>query len=162
MTMYEKHIEALESIDFDDPVSPNDRKAIDAAIEIMRAAEPKDEAAEREHCTQQSYAAANNPQQGAIVDWLMRERAAARAEGYADGRAEFRATFKAELNDYAAKLAAAQAELQELNANWKRDVDALETRLEKLRAASEHVRDWGKLTAHLREQIDAAIEASKK
>jgi hypothetical protein len=55
-------------------------QAFDAAIELMRAAELKDEAAEREHCqaTAVSIGAAFSAVEGGQL--LMRERAAARAE----------------------------------------------------------------------------------
>lgn len=78
--MYEKHRHELQkmlSLDYED-----EHPALQAAIELMRTAEPKDAAAEREHC----FAAAHDNSLAApleLADLLMRERAAARAEGVA-------------------------------------------------------------------------------
>jgi hypothetical protein len=57
-------------------------EALEAAIELMRAAEPQDEAAEREHCKLAVFANHEGWRTGASSPWvelLMRERAAVRA-----------------------------------------------------------------------------------
>lgn len=81
MTTYKKHMKYLQAAI---EVSPRSAvtEAFDAAIALMRAAEAKDEAAEREHCRQ---AVIVEYRRGTpdIEDLLLRERAAARAEGFA-------------------------------------------------------------------------------
>ena len=70
--MYEKEIESLEMMQTARTVkSP----ALDTAIALMRAAQPKDEAAERAHCEEVDRLHC----EVAITDLLLRERAAARA-----------------------------------------------------------------------------------
>jgi hypothetical protein len=78
--MYEKEIRVLDGC-WNRRTQPINR-AINAAIALMRATEPKDEAAEREHCRSATRADAplSSP------DWFVRrtelelERAAVRAE----------------------------------------------------------------------------------
>jgi chromosome segregation ATPase len=76
--MYEKQIEGLESIRRIIGTSERDKAALDAAIALMRAAEPKNEAAELRHCMNVCTDTAT--WEDYSVTTLMRERAAARAE----------------------------------------------------------------------------------
>lgn len=84
--MYEKHIEALLDARCD---GGNPTEALDAAIELMRAAEPKDEAAERQHCMRAAAEISDGSVSGQerVAALLMRERAAARAEGVEQAKA---------------------------------------------------------------------------
>jgi len=74
--MYEKQITQLHRFNFEDP---DFQETIDAAIALMRAAEPKDEASEREHCTRE-WSRVDKDKTVGVVTWLMELRAAARAE----------------------------------------------------------------------------------
>jgi hypothetical protein len=78
--MYEKHIKALSDV-----TSPDYPEALEAAIALMRAAEPKDPAAEREHCKHVAwgYSGEGGVDCSSIhlEELIERERAAARAEG---------------------------------------------------------------------------------
>jgi flagellar biosynthesis/type III secretory pathway protein FliH len=79
--MYEKHIKVLERTEHQ--AHGELGEALEAAIALMRAAEPKDPAAEREHCED---AVRRNPNIDSehnlkhIPPMLLRERAAVRAE----------------------------------------------------------------------------------
>jgi hypothetical protein len=92
MGMYEEAIEFFTTIADSGPAH---KKYCDAVIALMRAAEPKDDAAEREHCMHvawdiSDFARVGHPFKNtkvAVVETLVRERAAARAEGYASGAA---------------------------------------------------------------------------
>jgi hypothetical protein len=84
--MYEKEIKTLtEALEYSAEYYP----ALQAAIALMRAAEPKDEAAEREHCQNVVNALCEHsydyPYAPDVTDKLLRERAAARAEGFKAG-----------------------------------------------------------------------------
>jgi len=177
--MYEKHIETLtaaRSAYFED-----DRPAFDAAIELMRAGEPKGEAAEREHCHQ---VAVELMRKGAAYfrEISTRERAAARAECTAQlvdsnkritGLEAMLCDAQAEVSELETKLAAAQAQIADLRVcldvsehNHKteeRRADELEAKLTNLLAAAERVvstGDWDE-SAAARVTLRAAIEASK-
>ena len=74
--MFKEHVEALKSL-IDGTGCEDERdSALLAAIALMRAAEPKDEKAEREHCDR--VVLEKNPL--SMTERPMRERAAARAE----------------------------------------------------------------------------------
>jgi regulator of replication initiation timing len=77
--MYEKEIENLKAIARNYPAG--DQPTFDTAIALMRAAEPKDEAAERGHCLQAVNFIQEIDSGRSAVDRMMFERAAARAEG---------------------------------------------------------------------------------
>lgn len=78
---YEKHIEYLENQLAE---YPDKTGAYTVAIELMRAAEPKDEAAEREHCDKAAddivFGEHNKVVHDEIALRMQTERAAARAE----------------------------------------------------------------------------------
>jgi hypothetical protein len=123
--MYENEIKQLEYIkkidDFQARGFPKAEQALDAAIALMRAAEPRDEAAEREHCERAAHEGWNGPLTLMVV--IERERAAARAPLQTEieqlriellkqeGRAEGARDHRIELQ---AQLATAQAEIAEL------------------------------------------------
>ena len=75
--MYERFIEALES--YRNVLDKGDEVALEAAIAMMRAAQPEDEAAERAHC--ERVTSFNGHVMRFVADLLLCERAAARAEG---------------------------------------------------------------------------------
>lgn len=91
MTDYAKHIEVLQH-PFRDWPEATRVLANDAAIELMRAAMPKDAEAERQECqriaeewlTDQRIAHPESASADALGDLLEEKRAAARAEGYAE------------------------------------------------------------------------------
>lgn len=77
-----EHIEALERWLPELTLNGPTHAAVCAALELMKAAQPLDEAAEREHC-RASFERDMRPLSGVQpmhVEWLMRERAQARAE----------------------------------------------------------------------------------
>jgi hypothetical protein len=145
-----------------------------AAIELLRAAVPKDEAAEREHCLQVAAEIEEYRHTDAQIV-LMRERAAVRAPLQAEIERLNRAYKNAD-NDYvreceerdalATKLLEAQAEIERLKAevasriDWADRANRAEAKLSNLRAATE---------AHLKRNprgdqewlLVRAIEASK-
>ena len=81
--MYENEIRDLKQL-LRNGASNWSIKALDTAIALMRSAEPKDAAAEREHCKEtvrMSWPrAVSDWEQECLTALLMRERAAARAE----------------------------------------------------------------------------------
>ncbi len=99
---YKKHIEVLTELRTARPEQHSERRreAVTAAIELMRAAEPKDSEAEREHCREVvkaftlgadetfDYPEECREMRSNMRHTLMSERAAARAEGYARAVAE--------------------------------------------------------------------------
>jgi hypothetical protein len=81
--MYENEISRLEHIKvWGEVETPGDADAIAVAIALLRAAAPRDEAEEREHCRKTIDAMFPNLLSGwdSVERLLMRERAAARAE----------------------------------------------------------------------------------
>lgn len=153
---YGIHIETLKSYrDHAVVLTGAMQDALDAAIEIMQAAQPKDAAAEREHCVQTLHAFCSMAPGADDVQWLERERAQARAEGYAAGRAEneaandhYRQTV-ANLNAVHTKLAAAQAEIERLKDNLVHDQTAerslnteLSTKLAAAQAEIDRLKDY--------------------
>lgn len=78
---YAKHIETFELRNASEPVSAVDFElAIAAAIDLMRAATPKDAEAERDECMRVVYTTTRPPE---LSERVRVSRAAARAEGYA-------------------------------------------------------------------------------
>lgn len=85
---YAKLLEAKRDNSLCGDFTPDEYDALAAAIELMRAADPRDPSAEREHCRVQ--VAETSMSGNVTADWLERERAAARAEGYARAKRENR------------------------------------------------------------------------
>lgn len=116
MTDYAKHIEVLER-NINEWSDGERVAATRAAIELMRAAMPKDAEAEREHCLAVAYEWAKPLSLDSIpfelirpTNLILRERAAARAEGDTVGYTRACLTRVAEVE---AELSAAQAESAE-------------------------------------------------
>lgn len=74
---YEKHITDLMELAAEQEGSYS--AALSAAIDLMRAAEPKDAAAERDYCTREWSRVLKDKVESA-VQWLMNQRAAVRAK----------------------------------------------------------------------------------
>lgn len=107
--MYENEIEALRDALVCEILALPEKTAIMNAITLMRAAQPKDESAEREHCERSVYAAPIGMIQR--EEWLRRERAAARAEVQAQvvaERAEL-CILRKDVADWKARALAAEA-----------------------------------------------------
>lgn len=106
------------------------------------AAQPKDEAAEREHCTQCAVEAYTTQPPGLFqrfADVLLRERAAARAEGYAAGE-QHQITINDSLRGQLADLRAEQEQkLRRAQAGHNARLKALSRDLELLRTAARGV-----------------------
>jgi hypothetical protein len=143
MTDYKEHIEAFEYYKRTGLLL---HSAIDAAVDLMRAAQPKDEAAEGEHCESVGKAWLRQ-KDVSVVGLIARERAAARAEG--DVMAAF--------NGASAK-------------HWAKECDrvtakltALQDTSNVLRDAADRVVDYydGKISVLYLSTLRAAIEASK-
>lgn len=132
--------------------------ALQYAIDLMNAAKPLDEAAERGHCTAVLFAildAEGGFGSNAFEDLLIRERAQTRAEGYAQGRADnpnwgnlrrLNEEWEGVERDLKARLSAAQAEIAQNRGahldthNRLRDVAALRDGAEaQLSAAQEEI-----------------------
>ena len=123
--MYERFIEALES--YRNVLDKGDEAALEAAVALMRAAQPEDEAAERAHC--ERVTALNGHVMRLAADLLLRERAAARAEieslrrklhdlqSYQPGSSGF---YEMLLDQLRADVNARQARIDELGARLER------------------------------------------
>lgn len=157
---------------------PHWRDAVRYAIDLMNA-KPLDDAAEREHCRK---AAEECLQDQNITDWLvcvttylMRENRRARAEGFAQGTERLfesenaRSALTERVSNLAAKLSAAQAEIERLrnqvadlaehDSAGARAYDALETKLSDLRLAAERAESLlgeSEIAWHLRAMIKAS------
>jgi hypothetical protein len=108
--MHTKHIGALQHACLGERAPLQVREDIRAAIDLMNAAKPLDEAAEREHCAQSARKWWNGEFTTAdVVDLLLRERAQARAEGMRSSRMFERESARLQEN-----LCAAQAEIERL------------------------------------------------
>lgn len=113
--MYEKHVQQLQAAKHTHGVLINE--ALDAAIALMRAAEPKDEKAEREHC---EHAVADAKRDHGLrshrsyeVGLLLRERAAARAEVIVQARVEA-GVWSKDAQDWKERAIKAESELARL------------------------------------------------
>lgn len=123
--MYEKHAEVL-ALFFAGSISKDDHRleaALPAAIDLMRAAEPKDAAAERAECQRIARAVICDVSEDGCVSFncagVEKTRAAARAEGYAQGHEVARASI-IECGELRTKHAAAQAQISELTNEVRR------------------------------------------
>ena len=160
-----EHIETLEDILGYATAGARNAEALRAAIELMRAAQPLDPAAEREHCERlQQWHPSDGPKQ-TLTELLMRARAEARAEGYAQADLQH-AQAGAEMDR---KLSAARAEIERLKAAASQVgevCDQFETKLTNLRTASErylrayHEDEFPAELAHLSndEATDALVD----
>lgn len=158
--------------------------ALRAALDLMNAAEPMDEAAEREHCVCVASLIWNGPCSAeAAVETLMRERAAAEARGCARGRlepvdlptpreraleAEIERRRDVQVHDAMLAgqtllaLQAAQAEIERLQNIERNSLVAIElaTKLSNLRTSAEDtLGDWTNVKQ--RDALRTAIEATK-
>lgn len=128
-----------------------------AAIELMRTAQPMDEKAEREHCAEVSHKMRTMVHD---AEELMRERAAARAEGYAQCLAQCDRL----ADEQQAKLSAAQGKIERLLKAFQAEqkiANTFETKLTNLRtAADRYLQDEAYGVTGLPEFL-AAIEASR-
>lgn len=83
--MFENEIKALERMSRGESTDGK-TAAINAAIALMRAAQPKDEAAEREHCLRIARPVSLTwEDEKDLAKIFEQQRAAARAAGYAAG-----------------------------------------------------------------------------
>jgi hypothetical protein len=135
MTDYSKHIETMERAERYLLVTlgrtmPGEREALTAAIELMRASQPKDEEAERAECERLAEQFMHGGEstfdfeeefeeaREILAGRFCSSRAAARAEGYASGRSEAKAEWADkvwEQNENArTELAAAKASISAL------------------------------------------------
>lgn len=150
MTDYAKHIAVLENVG---SLSPAEREALTAAIDLMRAAAPKDAYAERAVCIAITGSALYGHEPGSgelfnsVVDHVELSRAAARGEGYAQAVAE-KTVFATQAHVACMnELAECKAEIEYLSGllDQARADDGhcerrnLETKLTNLRAAVEAV-----------------------
>lgn len=108
-----EYVEALERLY---GLSPTQMTAVRAAIELMRAVAPKDEAAERALCRRAAEDISGWPDLEADIEEVFELRAQARADGVASVRAKFDQVFEAN-GTLVAQLSAAQKELRIANAN---------------------------------------------
>lgn len=120
-----EHIKTL-SLFYAGSMSKDDARlsqALTAAIDLMNAAEPMDEAAEREHCVCVASLIWNGPCSAeAAVETLMRERAAADAAGYvrcAEAEHIFKAAQRKTIEALETQLSTAQAEIERLKTRWR-------------------------------------------
>lgn len=110
MTDHAKHIEALKEAKRNGRLLPDEHRAVDAAIALMQAAQPKDAEAEREHCTPVAYE--QKTMKGLLdSEFVEEQRAAARAEGYT------------RIDAMQTELAAAKAENEQLR-HWNDELRA--------------------------------------
>lgn len=143
-----EHIERLENLGRSAAASELDARSILVAIELMRAAEPKDEREEAAVVSRAAYRVADAGTEHAcdVARMVKEERAQARAEGYAQAQGEAD-RLEAMALEFKAKLRTAQAEITLKHAAFVAEGtarDALETKLttaqaeiERLKAESE-------------------------
>jgi len=162
--MYEKHIETMQYAKrcyFD-----NDHPAFDAAIELMRAAEPKDAEAEREYCDRVAARLATETDCKYCAQTFSAEIEAQRSTARSAAQAEierlqtenkrlrlrFGESILGAIDSWADKfkeltteLSAAQAEIERLRADnavlaiTRETWNETQTKLDALREAAEHV-----------------------
>lgn len=170
MTDYAKHIETFNGL-LQDADQDDYHEAAEAAIDLMRAAAPKSEAEEREHCCAVVRVQRMTPRPA--VTLLVSERAAARASAYAQGRADGyqdgRRDGTADREHQTAQLTAAQAEIEQLRERLDDCVSlgnkavavvraAGKTEIERLRAESEEHNGLLTKLTNLREAAERAVE----
>lgn len=162
--MYEKHIENLKAIARNYP--EGDQPTFDAAIALMRAAEPQDESAEREHCERVVADHLGDWQDiGPHVDLIERERAAARAEGYSISEgshaAEMRDIDRARNNEaemiqrYISQITEARAALKAADRKLHLAVADSVAAEDKLKAANERIAELETSLARVRGVLEA-------
>lgn len=154
---YEKHIEAFERMRMNADCATSVADACATAIDLMRAAEPKDAEAELRECEDVFNDIGDelpplpelmtDAQGVACTNLIARTRAAARAEGYTQAM-ESHATYASKY--LANELAACKAEVERLEAlfqqthgmhhSWVDVAKRLEAEVEQLREALE---SWG-------------------
>jgi hypothetical protein len=128
--MYEKEIRELTGMRFWPSMASAHCDALTAAIELMRAAEPRDAEAEREYC---QVLANTIDGRSDTMRFIRGQRAAARAEGYAQGHKTLAA--EAGVDQLEADLAAAQAEIERLRTQFEIQEADLQNALAAMRAA---------------------------
>lgn len=129
MTYYATHIEGLRRL-HDDLTSlyPQHQAHLTAAIELMRAAQPKDAEAEREYCASVARTIDGTNDTRRVI-WAA--RAVARAEGYEAGKHAADEGLQADTNTVL-ELAAARAEIERLKTE-SAETEFLAREIERLR-----------------------------
>lgn len=174
MTDYTKHVEVIELLAEEMPAQI--RPALTAAIDLMRAAEPRDAGDELRHCED-----ALDDFTGYTPYLIRDQRVAARAEGYATGKEDGRHDVKHGVSEHwkmmvklqrehdtqTVELAAVEAEIEQLRERLDDCVSlgnkavavlraADKTEIERLRAESEERNGLLTKLANLRASASAA------